>query len=754
MTSCPTRQRANQLFSGLLLAGLLALAGRPARPLAHAAPALPVSAPAGRAVDRPARAQALEELPPYFIQNQGQLDPRAAFYLPGHSMTLYFSHAGLTYALSGASAATPASRWVVQQAFVGANPQVPIQGLERSAARFSYFTGERADWITGVPAYAGVKYRELWPGIDLVYRGQGGRLKYEFIVRPGADPGRIRLAYRGAEAVGLNAAGQLEVRTPLGSLTDDAPVAYQEHGGRRAAVAAAYALPASPAAPGAGGELQDQAYTFRLGAYDPSLTLVIDPVVLGYAGFIGGSGSDQGNAIALDHAGNAYVTGYTYSTQASFPATVGPDLTFNGDVDAFVAKVRADGMALLYAGYIGGSGLDEGTAIAVDTAGNAYVTGYTYSTQATFPVTIGPDLTYNGGLDDGFVAKVRADGAALLYAGYIGGNERELGSGIAVDAAGNAFVSGLTNSTQATFPATVGPDLTHNGDFDAFVAKVRADGAALLYAGYIGGSAYDYASGIAQDGAGNAYVTGITTSDQTTFPVMVGPDLTHNGGNDAFVAKVRADGVTLLYAGFIGGSAYDYGRGIAVDGAGNAYVTGDTDSTQVTFPVTVGPDLTFNGGTYDAFVANVQAGGAALLYAGYIGGSESDEGHAIALDAAGNAYVTGRTFSTQATFPVTRGPDLTYNGGYDAFVAKVRAGGAALGYAGFIGGSFDEYGQGIAVDGARNAYVAGTTYSSQATFPATVGPDLTYNGQADAFVAKVQGDVCCYLPIILKGSAP
>jgi hypothetical protein len=336
------RERVNQRFSALGLAALLILTTLPAAPPTHAAPALPLSMSADQPLDRAAIAQALEELPLYFIQNQGQLDPRAAFYLSGRTMSLYFSQAGLTYALSGAGTATPASRWVVQQTFVEANPNVSIQGLERSAARFSYFTGQQADWVTGVASYAGVKYRELWPGIDLVYGGQGGRLKYEFVVRPGADPARIQLAYRGAQAVALNAAGQLEVRTPLGSLTDDAPVAYQERGGRRVPVLAAYALLVSPAVPGAGDEFQDQAYTFRLGDYNRSLPLVIDPVVLGYAGFIGGSENDIGYAIALDAAGNAYVTGETYSTQATFPATIGPDLTYNGQADAFVAKVQGD----------------------------------------------------------------------------------------------------------------------------------------------------------------------------------------------------------------------------------------------------------------------------------------------------------------------------------------------------------------------------------------------------------------------------
>ena len=285
--------------------------------------------------------------------------------------------------------------------------------------------------------------------------------------------------------------------------------------------------------------------------------------------------------------------------------TVGPDLTHNGDYDAFVTKVKADGTGLEYCGYIGGSGFDRGNGIAVDSAGNAYVSGYTTSTEESFPVTIGPDLTYNGGTYDAFVAKVKTDGTGLVYAGYIGGSGTDEGFSIAADSTGNVYVTGRTASTQATFPVTVGPDLTYNGNTDAFVAKVKADGTGLVYAGYIGGSSSDEGYRIAVDAAGNAYVTGYTYSTQATFPVTVGPDLTYNGGGDAFVAKVKVDGTGLDYCGYIGGSSDDYGLGIAVDSAGNTYVTGLTASTQAAFPVTVGPDLTYNGGTYDAFVAKV-----------------------------------------------------------------------------------------------------------------------------------------------------
>jgi len=338
-----------------------------------------------------------------------------------------------------------------------------------------------------------------------------------------------------------------------------------------------------------------------------------------------------------------------------------------------VAKVNASGTALVYCGYIGGSDYDESNSIAVDGSGNAYVTGYTDSTQATFSVIGGPDLTYNGGSNDAFVAKVNASGTALVYCGYIGGSSNDFAYGIAVDGSGNAYVTGGTESTEATFPAIGGPDMTYNGVRDAFVAKVNASGTALLYSGYIGGSFEDYGYGIAVDSTGNAYVSGGARSNEATFPVVGGPDMTYNGVRDAFVAKVNASGTVLLYSGYIGGSFEDYGKGIAVDSTGNAYVTGSTSSTEATFPVIGGPDLTNNGGI-DAFVAKVNASGTALVYCGYIGGSDLDEGYGLAVDGSGNAYVAGFTKSTQTTFPVIGGPDLTHSGGdYDAFVAKISS---------------------------------------------------------------------------------
>ncbi len=705
-------------------------------PVRHALASFGAAAAAPKAAEVPAEARAhisenFGRLPLYFIENWGQMDAQVGYYIHARDKSIYFTPDGVTFVLSepiasnkrdpsGFASDAPASeRHAVKLEFLNANAVKP-QGTEKTEAVFSYFRGRQDEWRTGIATYLGVTYANLWDGIDLTYDGARGSLKYTFTVKPHADPGQIQLAYRGADSVTLTDAGGLIIATPAGNLHDGAPVVWQEIEGKRVDVPARFRLDEDAGTVG-----------FVLGDYDRNHPLTLDPAYLVYAKFIGGSSVDYGYGIAVDAAGNTYVTGETYSND--FPATVGPDFTYNGSHDAFVAKVNVAGTALVYAGYIGGGSDDYGHGIAVDASGNAYVTGYTNSaeaispdsTEGSFPVTVGPDLTYNGGYD-AFVAKVNAAGTALLYAGYIGGSGDDYGYGIAVDASGNAYVTGATSSNQTSFPVTVGPDLTYNGG-DAFVAKVNATGTALLYAGYIGGSGGEAGYGIAVDGAGNAHVTGTTNSTQVSLPVLVGPDLTYNGGDDVFVAKVNATGTALLYAGYIGGSGGEAGYGIAVDGAGNAHVTGHTKSSETSFPVTVGPDLTYNGGYADAFVAKVNAAGTALLYAGYIGGLQNDRGYGIAVDAAGNAYVTGETYSNgfpaPASFPVLDGPDLTYNGGGDAFVAKVNAAGTALLYAGYIGRTGNEVGHGIAVDAAGNVYVTGKTNS------------LT--GVDSAFVAKV-----------------
>ncbi len=680
------------------------------------------------ATDRATIARQYDTLPLSFIENLGQIDRRVAFHLRASNYDLYFTKQGHTLRLSGGDAAR-AKAHVIKVQLLGAATE-RIAGRKTASGVVSYWKGSKAQWRSGIPTHGEIGYVQPWSGIDLDYYGRSGKLESVYTVAPHADPALIKLRYSGQASLRIDDAGNLVYATSVGEVKETAPILYQEISGGRVSVAGRYRL------------LDKNTVTFDVGKYDPEHALVIDPTLV-YSGFIGGSGSDVGYAIAIDSAGNAYVTGSTTSTAADFPLAAGPDLSANGLEDVFVAKVNAAGTALIYAGFIGGDASDTGYGIAVDDAGNAYVTGGTESTAASFPVLIGPDLTangnvdvfvakinaagtelvysgyigggdtdqgngiavdgsgnayvagltrgmltmggpdtsYNGGSFDAFVAKINAAGSALVYAGYIGGNDVDVVNGIAVNASGEVWLTGATGSSEASFPVLIGPDLSHNGggflNYDAFVAKVNAAGNTLLYAGYIGGDSDDGGTGIVLDDGGNAYVSGYTMgSTEATFPVTVGPDLTYNGGfDDAFVAKVNASGSALVYAGYIGGATYDAGTGVAIDDAGNAYVSGVTGSDESSFPVLGGPDLTHNGGKigFDGFVAKVNPQGTALIYAGYIGGDGDDVVAEVAVDNSGNAYVTGNMQSSTETFPHIGGPDLSANGGTDAFVAKVHS---------------------------------------------------------------------------------
>ncbi len=657
------------------------------------------------------------KLPLAFTANAGQTDSRVRYSAQGAGFSVFLTRREAMLALQRPGKQKGAA---LALRFLGANRNVAIRGERLAPRRVNYLLGnDPSKWHTGLRTYERVVYRNLWPGVDMAYAGHGGKLKYEFLVRPGARVSDIRLAYRGARPLSLGSEGNLLVRTPVGVLTDKRPLSYQFVAGKRVPVRSSFALGRR----GAG-------YGFALGrGYDRRHALVIDPG-LAYSTFLGG-GDEDGYAIAVDGAGSAYVTGQT--TSADFPTTAGAfDTTYNGGTDAFVTKLDASGAALGYSTYLGGSGVDRGYGIALDGAGSAYLTGTTNSTN--FPTTAGAFDTTLNGFFDVFVTKLNPSGAALGYSSYLGGSDSDYGNAIALDGAGSAYLTGFTHS--ADLPTTSGAfDTTFNGIFDAFVTKLNASGAALGYSTFLGGRSGDSGIGIAVGGAGSAYLTGSTTSDD--FPTTAGAfDTTDNGGTDAFVTKLDASGAALGYSTYLGGGWEDRGYGIALDGASSAYLTGSTFSDD--FPTTAGAfDTTFNGGDYDAFVTKLGSSGAALGYSTYLGGSRADGGYGIALDGVGSAYLTGYTDSTN--FPTTAGAfDTTSNGNYsDVFVTKLGASGAALGYSTYLGGDESgDIGYAIALDGAGSAYLTGLTASTD--FPTTAGAfDTTYNGASDAFVTKL-----------------
>ncbi len=420
-----------------------------------------------------------------------------------------------------------------------------------------------------------------------------------------------------------------------------------------------------------------------------------------------------------------------WSRSTDFPTANPLQPANGGSFDAFVVKLNPTGSALLYATYLGGSSTDVGRAIAVDASGNAHLTGETRSTD--FP-TVKPLQPANasGSFRDAFVAKLNATGSALIFSTYLGGSSTDVGWGIAVDGSGNAFVAGWTNSTD--FP-TAGPlqPAFGGGDFDAFVAKLNLADPVLVYSTYLGGGSDDFGNHIVVDTSGNAYVTGGTNS--TDFPTANPLQPASGGSSDAFVTKLNPTGSAFVYSTYLGGSSSDESRAIAVDASGDAYLTGGTDSTD--FP-TANPLQPANasGGFRDAFVAKLNATGSALVFSTYLGGSGVDEGRGIAVGNAGGVYVTGETDSTDFPIADPLQPNLS-SSFRDAFVAKLNPVGSALVFSTYLGGRDDETGFGIAVDASGDAYVTGKTGSTD--FPAANPLQPASGGFFDAFIAKVAG---------------
>jgi CSLREA domain-containing protein len=638
--------------------------------------------------------------------------------------------------------------------FDGASKPSSVEGLEKLPGIVNYFIGsEPQNWRTNIPTYKKVEYKNIYPGIDLAYYGNEGKLEYDLIVQPGADPNQIKLAFDGAERIDVDpSSGDLilsldsrdallrSLRDPNDEIRDTAsvartvrfqkPLVYQlDDDGHKHLVAANYSLLLfeSPQAIRLTPQVQIQ-----LASYDRSRTLIIDPV-LNYSTYLGGSDAEEDiKAIATDAAGNVYVAGQTRSI--NFPVTIGAyDTTANGggsSNDIFITKRSLSGIT--YSTYLGGSSNDRTTDIAIDGFGNVYVGGDTGSLD--YPLLNAFQATNQGA--DAVLTKLNATGSALIYSTFLGGTGSDTILDIAVDAAGQAHVVGTTTSTN--FP-TVSPLQSVNGGAeDAFLAKFSTSGSSLLFSTYLGGSNIDFALSVALDQAGNAYLAGETRS--TNFPLMNPLKATLTGINDAFVTKINASALpspALRYSTYLGGSAVDKATGIAVDAAGNAYVVGPTQSAD--FP-TVSPYQATIAGTQDAFAVKINAVGSALVYATFLGGSGGEGGNenpSIALDKAGNAYIAGLT--TSSDFPTQNAIQAALGGGgADAFLAKLNATGPALTYSTYLGGTGFDAAYGVAVDAAGNAFVTGPTQSTN--FPVANATQPTYGGTGDAFISQVCPD--------------
>ena len=702
-------------------------------------------------------------LPLAFEPNQGQSDPQVKYMARGNGYTVFLTSNDAVLSLQSRVAKKNAPQTqtapsaVVRMHLVGAKAPAKIEGAGLMAGKANYFIGsDPAKWRSGIARFARVSYENIYPGVNMAFHGAERELEFDFVVAPGADPSPIGVQFRGNRSLKTDSSGNMIIASAAGDVLLHKPLAYQEQNGARQPVDARFVLKAN------------NQISFELGTYDRSRELVIDPSV-SYSTYLGGSLDDAAYGIAFDGSGNAYVTGQTAS--ANFPGSSSAN-KLNGTDNAFVTEIKADGSGTVYSTYVGGSVSDSGNGIALDASGNAFVAGGTQSPN--FPTTTGAYQTAlkAGATSNAFIVELNPSGA-LTYGTYLGGSGGDVALGVALDSSGNVYAAGKTSS--GDFPLKTALSATIAGGFISKLTPAGGGANDLVFSTYIGSNVNDFATAVAvaSGSTPNVYITGSASSSAflpaPTAGVLQG---TYAGGiSDAFVIAINSAGTQLVYSTFLGGSDVDIGNGIAVDASGNAYIIGQTassNSSTTHFPLTSGAlQGTFGGGTYDAFVSEVNATGTTLLYSTYLGGNGNDVGAGIALDGSNNAYVTGQTTSTNLT--LVSATQTNPGGGIDAFVGEINPTGTTLLFSTYLGGSSDEdtsgkYGA-IAVDNTfslsaaalspsstvaaggsvtssvsvapgAGIYVTGST-ASTSDFPSTTGSfQPVTGGQTDAFVVK------------------
>jgi uncharacterized repeat protein (TIGR01451 family) len=732
---------------------------------------------------------AYQHLPLIFEPNQGQTDPEVKFLAHGRGYGLFLTADNAVLSLRRSVAGTRHSGLkssVVRMSLEGASRTSSVSGDDQLPGKSNYFIGDDpAKWRTDIPQFGRVRYRGVYPGIDLVYYGKQGQLEYDFEVAPGSDPGEVILRFQGPDSLSIDAAGDLVLAVGDAQLTLEAPRVYQRFGEEERRVDGRF-------------KLRGQGQVgFALGAYDQRRTLIIDPV-LTYSTYLGGSSDEACTvilkvatgvsgcpAVAVDTSLNSYIAGSTMSV--NFPPAGSPfQASLEGTANVFVAKFNSTANTLLFSTYLGGNTIDTTSGLAVDAGSNVIVAGNT--TSSNFP-THGTNAAFQSAPlsvhNHVFVSKLDSLGHTLIYSTYLSGNGTDTSTGVALDLGGNAYVTGTTTSTevQTGFPSSpLSQGLVFQPASKAasqfFLTKVNPSlsGAnSVPYSTYFGGSSPSngetMGGGVTVDVNSNVYITGGTNF--TDMPVLNAFQGTLAGGLDVFVASLNPAAVTgtqLLYSTYLGGTGDDIAYGIAVDSALSAYVTGST--TSIDFPAAgTGVFQPTPGGGTDAFLAKLGApsivginqGTVPLEYFTYLGGSGNDVGLGIVVDNSGQAAgasqgarITGWT--TSADFPVRNNPVQPggFGGGHDAFVARIdttattpNAGGH---YATFLGGSGDDYGTGIAVDFQGASYVAGETQSANFLIDAPPPPGTSFqpslNGGSDAFLSKL-GPILALKPTVI-----
>lgn len=609
----------------------------------------------------------------------------------------------------------------VKLTFRGASTSRKLKLEQPLTGDSHYFLGtDRQTWVRDVPGSAVLRYEDLYPGIDLVGYGQPDALEYDFIVSPHANPAQIVLEISGTNQINLNQNGDIEIETPTGTLVHHQPQVYQVRAGSREVIPGRYQVNQTPT--------RDRwQITFELGLYNKDLPLVIDPVVK-YATLLGGDGATSARAVAVDQAGNCYVAGTT--SALFFPHMTGSPQN-RGGFDAFVTKLNPSGSAAIYTTFFGGGFDEEAEAIAVDETGSVVVVGTTRSPD--FPLERPIQSKFGGFPDavssDAFITRLALSGNALEMSSFLGGSAQDAGYGVAIDRQHQVYLTGVTQS--ADFPVVRAVQPAFSNLTDAFVAKINAAGTQLVYATYLGGVDFDAGYAIAADAVGNAYLTGSTASNAQTFPTVPAFTIPFGGVTDAFVAKINPAGSKLEFCRYFGGSEFDSGQGIAVDAGGNVYVAGETRSPRL--PV-VNPIQGALLGATDGFVVKFDSTGLNTTFLTYLGGRNTDQVQALAVDTSGTVFVAGETQS--GDFPLVEPTqinpdDLNLNG----FVTRIDPVQGRLMFSTFIGGTASDEVTALAVDSRANILLAGNTVS--ANFPLVDPLQPEFCGDRSAFIARI-----------------
>jgi len=701
-------------------------------------------------------ASAFSNLPLTFEANQGQTSANARFIARGSGYSTFLTAGGLVLSLSSSKTessqpidkgspqdSSPSAKAILEFNLVGATQNPMIVGENQQTGRVNYFIGkDPKGWHTNVPTYARVRYKNVYPGIDLVYYGNHRQLEYDFEVSGSANPNLIQFEIKGANQIQLDHSGNLILTINGGELHFESPVVYQQSQGKRVPLQGGYVL-------------KDPTHVgFSVGHFDPTKPLVIDPVLV-YSTYLGGRGDDEPHGIAIDSTGSIYVAGDTDSPD--FPGTSASSLYF-GMAHAFVAKLNASGTSLVYADYLGGDAADAASALVLDSANEVYLTGITSSDD--FP-TVLPYQAALLGTNNAFLSKMSADGSTLLYSSYLGGNGSDESTSIALNTSGNVVVAGLTSSTNFPvsnpFQSTMLPNQGGVYGNYGFLTEFNSTGASLVYSTYFGGSSmvvqscwngpcwfppFSLITGLALDASGNAYVAGYTNTYD--FPVSAGAynttDTIANNTAVGFVSKFDTSG-NLAYSSYLYGSggAQTNIEAITVDTSGSAYVTGTTTSDG-TFPITsttICDPAVYGQGCNYTFVTKFDPTGSSLMYSTFLGPNNNAAPQAIALDGNNDAYILGMTWACNS-FAMVNGIESCEDvGSSDLLLVEIDPTGGTELFATYLGGAQDsEYPAGIALDSAGNIYVGGETFSGD--FPTTEGAyQGTLNGTSNAFVVKI-----------------